>query len=128
VAKAQDGALIGQTGELLELSKLAVQRGVEEGLFHRRIAQRKPQLQEVNAQHGFQRKGRATGTALGVVRGDELDQCRPRDDLVHLVEEDLLASLFGDQLQAERCLFHGANDALNGLQQPYGSGSYADLP
>ena len=34
VAKAQDAALIRQAGECIELGKLAVQRGVEEGLFH----------------------------------------------------------------------------------------------
>jgi len=34
VAKAQDAALIGQAGECIGLGKLAVQRGVEEGLLH----------------------------------------------------------------------------------------------
>ena len=101
VAKAQDGALIGQAAELLELGKFPIQRGVEKGFFHSRIAQREPQLQEVDAQHGFQREGRATDAALGVIRGNEFDQCSPGDDLIHLVEEDLLARLFGNQLQAK---------------------------
>ena len=101
VAKAQDGALIGQAAELLELGKFPIQRGVDKGFFHGRIAQREPQLQEMDAQHGFQRKGQATDAALGVIRGNEFDQCAPRNDLIHLVEEDLLAGLFGNQLQAE---------------------------
>ena len=95
VAKAQEGALIGQAGELLELGEFPIQRRIEESFFHDRIAQREPQLQEVNAQHGFQRKGRATRAVLGVVRSNEFDQCRPGNDPVHLIEEDLLTRLFG---------------------------------
>ena len=44
VAKAQDSGLVGQAGELIEPGKLAVQRGVEEGLLHCRIRQREPLL------------------------------------------------------------------------------------
>ena len=128
MAKAQDGALIGQAGELLKLGEFPIQGRVEEGFFHGRIAQCEPQLQEVDAQHGFQREGWATGAALGVIRGNEFDQRSPGNDPVHLLKEDLLAGLSGRQLQAEQCLFHDFNDAVNGLRQPYGRGSYADHP
>ena len=59
VAKAQDGGLVGQAGKLIELGKLAVQRGVEEGFFHAGIGQRERLLQKVDTQHGLQGKRRS---------------------------------------------------------------------
>lgn len=43
---------------------------------------------------------------LRIVRRDQLDQCTPGNDTIHLVEENLLASLFDGQLEAGRCLFY----------------------
>ena len=37
MAESQDGALVGQASMCIELRKLPLQRGVKEGLFHRRV-------------------------------------------------------------------------------------------
>ncbi len=50
-------------------------------------------LQEVDAQHGLERKRRPTalGSRRGRVRLDECQQVRPRDDTIHLLEKLTLA-------------------------------------
>ena len=57
VSKAQDGRLISQAGELLELGKRAMRRGVEERFFHTGGRAREPSLHEAAAQHRRQMKG-----------------------------------------------------------------------
>ncbi len=50
VAESQDGRLVGQShAARVEFDKLAIQRDVMQGIFHIRIAQTKPLLQEVGA-------------------------------------------------------------------------------
>lgn len=82
VAKAQNGALIGQR------------------LLHGQIRQGEPLLQAVDAQHGLGGKGWAPALwpRLGTVRLDERDKLGPGHHLVHLLQQHLLAgdlALFG---------------------------------
>ncbi|EFI64025.1 hypothetical protein BCSJ1_26093, partial [Bacillus cereus SJ1] len=77
VAKPQNGALVRHSSMGIEPCKLPVDRGVKEGFFHRQIRQGKPLLHAVDAQHGLQGKGWAAVLALGVVRGNDIDQCSP---------------------------------------------------
>jgi hypothetical protein len=76
----------------------------------------------------LQRKGRTALLALGVVRRDEFDQCRPRHDFVHLLQELALAGFLHAQAQIEGGLFHGINDAGWDLRQAHKGWSYAELP
>ena len=55
VAEAQDGGLMWHGGHAsIETGKFAVRRGDVQCLFHRRIRQTEPLLQELNAQHGLE--------------------------------------------------------------------------
>lgn len=62
-------------------------------LFHGGIAQREPILQQVNAQHGFQRIRLAATASLWVVRLDQRHQSTPRYHLFHLGQETLATGL-----------------------------------
>jgi len=73
-----------------------------------RVRQAEPLLHEVHAQHGLQRKGRATVAPFAAVRGDELDQGSPRNHTFHLLQKYLLAGLTRTQAQVMAVLFHGA--------------------
>jgi len=110
MAKAQDGALIRQPAHTgVKTGELAVQRHIVQGFFHGRIAQAKPLLHEVNAQHGFHRKGWPTCLARRRVRLNQADQIRPRYHEVHLVKEFTLARALGGQLESsggKALLFH----------------------
>ena len=62
MAEPQDGGLIGQPGSTcIKLRELAKQSHVMQGLFHGRVAQSKPLLHEMNAQHGRYMERRSTG-------------------------------------------------------------------
>jgi hypothetical protein len=76
--------------------ELPIQRPLVKLFFHRQVAQVPPQLQAVNAKHHLHRKRRTTAQSLvrsACMRRDQRHQFRPRHDVVHLVEEDLLAGL-----------------------------------
>ena len=92
----------------IELGKLSVHRHIKESLFHGRIRQAEPLLHEVNAQHGLERKGRATVFAFGVIRGNELDQCSPRNHQLHLGKKLVLSGSAGAQVQIKAGLLHGS--------------------
>jgi len=113
VTKAQDRAFIGQAGDApIELRKLAVQRDVMQSLFHGRIRQTKPLLQEVNAQHGLDGKGWTAAFGARARRCKRLDQTHqfpPRNNKAHLIEKHTLARALGDKLESaagKADLFH----------------------
>ena len=92
--KTQNGALIRQAvNSHIQTSKLAVQRHVVERLFHGRIRQTEPLLQEVDAQHRFHCKWRAPAfrAGCGCIRRNDCHQIRPRHDLLHLTQEHTLS-------------------------------------
>ena len=108
MAKQQGGALFRQPAHArVRTGELASQRHVVQGLLHGRIAQAKPLLHEMNAQHGLHRKGRPTCLARRRVRLNPTDQIRPRHHRIHLGKKFTLA--LGGQLEAgggKALLFH----------------------
>ncbi|MNZ50815.1 hypothetical protein D3C78_686140 [compost metagenome] len=54
-----------------QVRKLAHGRDFIQRFFHGRIAQREPVLQQVNAQHGFQRIRFAATASLRIIRLDQ---------------------------------------------------------
>lgn len=62
----------------------------------------------MDAQHGFERERRTPVVALGVVRGNQLDQRCPRHDVFHLFEKFTLARALETEVEVQGGLFHGA--------------------
>ena len=54
----------------------------------------------------------AAALALGVIRGDEIDQCSPGNHEFHLGQQFLLARLLGTQVQTKAALLHGREVAI----------------
>ena len=96
---------MGQTAHPItqarELSVKLVRRHVVQRLFHGRVAQAEPLLKVMNAQHGLDGEWWATGLGTRCMRLDDLHQCVPRHDSIHLVEKLALARLLGRQVQAQ---------------------------
>jgi len=111
VAKAQDGALVGQARHArIEVGELAVQWHVVQRFFHGGIGQAKELLQQVDAQHGLERKGWSAHALVGRVLAQQGKQCLPRNYLVHLIEELVFAGALDGQLESaadKADLFHG---------------------
>ena len=123
VAKAQDGALIGHAAHAgIEAGELAVQRHIVQGFFHGRIGQTKELLQQVNAQHGLERKGWAAHAALGCVAAQQPQNLSTWNHQVHLVEELALAGALDGQLESsvgKADLFHVGQCLMQGLHGAY---------
>lgn len=128
VAKPQDGVLIGQSGGAsIELGELPVHGNIVQGLFHGRVAQSKPLLHEVNAQHGRYGKGRAHCLARRRVGLNQANQLRPWNHQVHLVKKLTLARSLGYKFKSgagKAHLFHGLTNSDSGCVR----GSFADVP
>ena len=106
LAESQDGDPSGQPFVMREAGEVAVQRDVEQGLFHRQVDQAEPLLHEVQARHGLKRERRAACLLRRCCRRHQRDQFTPRHDQFHLVEEFRLAGAQGAQVQADVLLFH----------------------
>jgi len=114
--ESQYRAFVGQAiKHAIELGKLAVHRHVMQRFFHRRIAQAKPLLQVVDAQHGLDGNGRPPSLGLEPVRLDHADQHTPRHHLVHLFQELALARLLGRQIQSRADLRHVLLPRINSM-------------
>lgn len=128
VAKSEDGALVRQAPIRIELGKLAVQRHVKEGFLHCRVRQAKPLLEKMNAQHCLQRKGRAAGSTLGVIRRDECDQRSPGNDALHLLQKLALAGFLQAEIEVQGGLLHGLYFLRVDLHHSHKRMSYAEFP
>ena len=109
MAEAQDGGLIGDAGHAgIQVGKLPIQGDVMQALFHGRVGVTKELLQQVDAQHHFQRKGRASVLACRGVRRNQGQQITPRRNGIHLGQQLTLSRDFGNQLKSggEAYLFH----------------------
>ena len=85
-------------------------------------------LKEVNAQHRLQRKRRAAGTALGVVRRDKRHQRSPGNHALHLRQELALAGLLHTELEVQGGLLHALYFLRLDLHQAHKRVSYAEIP
>jgi len=132
VPEPQDGGLVGHADCAFEADEAAVQRPLVQLLLHGRIAQVPPQLQAVDAQHGLDGERRSTAQRLvgaSSVWLDQRDQLRPRHNLVHLIEEDFLAGLLGQRVQAKRHLIHASNRPTPSSHATVGmTRGFADCP
>jgi hypothetical protein len=132
VPELQDGGLVGHTRCTFQADEAAVQRPLVQLLFRGRITEVPPELQAVDAQHGLDGERRPTAQRLVRTSGMEPDhvyQRGPGHDLVHLFEEDLLASLLGQRLQAERHLIHAQHRPTASSRVPVGmTRGFADCP
>jgi len=90
VAEGEDRGLIRDPiADQLDARKAAHGGHLDQGLFHRRIAQRIPLLQQMDPQHGSQRIGRAAAflAHFRVVGLNQVDQRLPRHHHLHLREK-----------------------------------------
>ena len=93
VPEVHDRRVFGDRSAERQTSELAHRSDLVQRLFHGGIAQREPILQQVNAQHGFQRIRLAATASLWVVRLDQRHQSTPRYHLFHLGQETLATGL-----------------------------------
>lgn len=83
-----------QATKLLKVSKLAIQRCITEGFFHGQILEGESLIYEVDSQHFVWRERRPVGTTFGVVKVNQTQQFRRRDNLLHLIQESCLRVFF----------------------------------
>lgn len=93
VPEVHDRGVFGDWRAQRQECELAHGRDFVERFFHGRVAQGEPVLQQMDAQHGFQRIGFSTAAGLGVERFDQLQQACPGHHLIHFGEEALSAGL-----------------------------------
>ena len=78
VSKAQDGALVRQTGDArIQVGKLALQRDIVQGFFHGRFGMPEELLKQMNAQHYLNGKRRPAGLSCRRMRPNQRQQLRP---------------------------------------------------
>lgn len=94
MTEVQNRRLIGDTvSEKIDLQKLLEGVAIVDGLFHSRITQVIPLLQEVDLEHHLQFFVLSSELLLDVERRDGVEHFIPRHDLLHLIEK-LLAPEF----------------------------------
>ena len=93
VPEVHDRGVFGDRCAQRQTCELAHWGDFVKRFLHGRIAQREPVLQQMNAQHGFQRIWFSAAAGLRVERLDEPQQATPGHDLIHLGEEDFAACL-----------------------------------
>jgi hypothetical protein len=130
VAKAQDGALVGESvGPATKAGKVAKEGHVVQGFFHGRVAEVEPLLHEVDTQHGFNVERRAATAAFGAVRGDQGHQIGPRHEALHLQQEHAPTRRLVRLAQGQTRLLHAAHRPSHSAIAVAGlPGVYADLP
>jgi hypothetical protein len=99
-----------------------VEAGLEQGFFGSQVRQAKPLLQAMNAQHHCKIKRRASRLGHRGVRRDQRQQFAPRHDLLHFIEQDLLARAPVAQIKAKVFLLHAVIDRnLHASVKPIGA-------
>ena len=113
MAKPQNSGFIRKAyGSRIKSCKFTLQRLVVQRFFYRRFRQAKPQLKEMNTQHGFHSKRWVStfGTSTnGCKRLNQTNEFRPGNDQVLLVKECAFAFALGDKLESgggKADLFH----------------------
>ncbi len=96
VAEGEDrGFIRDRVANQLDAGKAAHRGHLDQGLLHRRVAERIPLLQQIDPQHRRQWIGRAAVflARLGVVGLKQIDQCQPGHHRLHLSEKLLALGL-----------------------------------
>jgi len=92
MTKIQNRGLIrNPLGNHVDPRKAPETGGVDQHLFHQRIREREPLLQQVNPQHHLQRERRpaSLGRWLVIDRPDQCMEIIPGDGVLHLLKENL---------------------------------------
>ena len=97
----QLGYVIRQSSHVAQTIKLAVQRDVEQSLFHGHVRQSEPLLRVVNAQNDLRAEQRAASFLARRMRLDQREQLGPLHHTIHLVKELVFAGLAAGQIQPE---------------------------
>lgn len=100
---AHRGFVRGRLAPQVDAYEPAQRCRVVQRFFHRRVRQRIPLLQEVDAQHALEphrRPTAAVGARLRIERLDQRAKRGPRHDLVHLGQEDVPARRLAMLLEA----------------------------
>ena len=105
MAKAQDADPVRNALGAADAHEVTVKAGLEQSLFGSQVRQPKPLLQVVNAQHHCQIKRRAPRLGQRCVRRDDRHQFTAKHDLLHFIEQDLLARAPDAQIQTKSFCF-----------------------
>ena len=106
VSETQDADPVWNTLGAADTGELTKKAGLEQGFFGSQVRQTKPLLQAVDGQHHCQIKRRSSRLGHRCVRRCQCPQFTLRHDLLHLIEQDLLARATRAQIQAKVSLFH----------------------
>lgn len=93
VPEIHDCRILGDRSAERQPGKVAHRRDLVKRFFNGWVAQRKPVLQQVSTQHGFQWVRLAATASLWVVRLDQRHQPASRNHLFHLGQETLATGL-----------------------------------
>lgn len=85
-------------------------------------------LQEMDAQHGQQRKKWSACANFWVVGRNEFNQSSPRHYLVHLLQEHLLVGFLDAEIEIQGGLFQATYFLRLALPLAHGAGSHAEFP
>ena len=108
--KPQDADSVGDALGTANAHEGAVEAGLEQGFFGSKVGQAKPLLQAMNPQHHRKIKRRAARLGHGGVWRDRREQFAPRHNLLHFIEQDLLARATAAEIKAKVFLFHAVVD------------------
>ena len=109
MTKSQDADSVRNSLCATDPHEVTVEAGLEQSLFGSKVRQTEPLLQTMNAQHHCQIKWRASRLGDRCVWRDQRQQITPRHDLLHRIEQDLLARSARTQIEAKVFLFHAIN-------------------
>jgi hypothetical protein len=122
MAKPQEADPVRDAVGTADAHEGTVEAGLEQGLFGSQVGQAKPLLQAMNAQHHRKIKRRASRLGHGCVRRDQRQQFALRHDLLHFIEQDLLARASAAEIEAKVFLFHAVVDRnLRASVKPIGA-------
>ena len=110
MTKSQDADPVRNSLGAADAHEGAAKAGLKQSFFGSEVGQAKPLLQAMNAQHHCQVKRRTSRPGNRCVRCNQCQQFAPRHDMLHLVEQDLLARASGAEVQAKIFLLHGVID------------------
>lgn len=122
VPELHDRGVLGDRRAQGQACELAHRRDLVQRFLHRRVAERKSVLQQVNAQHGFQRVRLAPPACLWVVGLDQRHQPCTGHHLIHFDEKAFAAGLLA---LADVFEIGKAHLAYGGLSQWLGEGYFS---
>ena len=109
MTKTQDADSVRNSLSAADAYEVTVEVGLVRCSFGPQVRQTNPLLQAISAQHHCQIKRRTSYLGHRCMRRDQCQQLTPRHDLLHLIEQDLLARAPHVEIEAKVFLFHAVN-------------------